>query len=320
MKVFRLGAGARCWRSRVQTTLAHSAMGNRGLPSTSCSCSWCSSRCATGAVAGLLFGSLAGLCQDALSGGIIGVGGLAKSLVGARRGRARHRSSSSRTRCRGSSCSAAGTAGARGVLPRDLRADRPAAGSARRGPRSLPQALLNAVIGLIAFASVERAPGSVAPAPDAAHASADAGRGLEKARALNGVRLTYGRALADDRRSLPLPPLGAAVDRRRRLRRPRGGVLVPPGHPARRTTTSWPRTTTSGRSRCARRAACCSTATDDCWSRTVTRSTSRSCASRRTTFPATLQTLARRDGRRRGRAARRRAAPRARAALPARSS
>ena len=35
-----------------------------------------------GAVAGLLFGSLAGLCQDALSGGIIGVGGLAKSLVG----------------------------------------------------------------------------------------------------------------------------------------------------------------------------------------------------------------------------------------------
>lgn len=36
----------------------------------------------TGPVAGLLFGSLAGLLQDALSGGIVGVGGLAKSLVG----------------------------------------------------------------------------------------------------------------------------------------------------------------------------------------------------------------------------------------------
>lgn len=35
-----------------------------------------------GPVAGLLFGSVAGLLQDALSGGIVGVGGLAKSLVG----------------------------------------------------------------------------------------------------------------------------------------------------------------------------------------------------------------------------------------------
>lgn len=36
----------------------------------------------TGPASGLLFGSVAGLLQDALSGGIVGVGGLAKSLVG----------------------------------------------------------------------------------------------------------------------------------------------------------------------------------------------------------------------------------------------
>jgi rod shape-determining protein MreD len=36
----------------------------------------------TGPVAGLLFGSVAGLLQDVLSGGIVGVGGLAKSLAG----------------------------------------------------------------------------------------------------------------------------------------------------------------------------------------------------------------------------------------------
>jgi rod shape-determining protein MreD len=35
-----------------------------------------------GPVAGMLTGSLAGIAQDALSGGIVGVGGLAKSTVG----------------------------------------------------------------------------------------------------------------------------------------------------------------------------------------------------------------------------------------------
>jgi rod shape-determining protein MreD len=36
----------------------------------------------TGPTAGLLLGSAAGLAQDALSGGVVGVGGFAKSLVG----------------------------------------------------------------------------------------------------------------------------------------------------------------------------------------------------------------------------------------------
>ena len=37
---------------------------------------------AWGPVAGLLTGSVAGLAQDAISGGIVGVGGLAKTIVG----------------------------------------------------------------------------------------------------------------------------------------------------------------------------------------------------------------------------------------------
>lgn len=66
----------------VQTTLAHSATGNRAaVDLVLVTVVFVALR--HGAVAGLLFGSLAGLCQDALSGGIIGVGGLAKSLVGA---------------------------------------------------------------------------------------------------------------------------------------------------------------------------------------------------------------------------------------------
>ena len=50
-----------------------------------------------------------------------------------------------------------------------------------------------------------------------------------------------------------------------------------------RSSRSWPRTTTSGRWRCARRAASCSTATARCWSRTATPTASRSCASTRRT-------------------------------------
>jgi rod shape-determining protein MreD len=66
----------------VQTTLAHSATGNRAaVDLVLVVVIFVALR--HGAVAGLLFGSLAGICQDALSGGIIGVGGLAKSVVGA---------------------------------------------------------------------------------------------------------------------------------------------------------------------------------------------------------------------------------------------
>ena len=45
-------------------------------------------------------------------------------------------------------------------------------------------------------------------------------------------------------------------------------LLGPAGRPAREVPRRWRRTTTSGRSRCARRAACCSTATAACSSRT----------------------------------------------------
>jgi rod shape-determining protein MreD len=66
----------------IQTTLAHSVMGNRAVVDLVLVLAiFVALR--HGAVPGLLFGSVAGLCQDALSGGIIGVGGLAKSLVGA---------------------------------------------------------------------------------------------------------------------------------------------------------------------------------------------------------------------------------------------
>ena len=36
----------------------------------------------SGPVSGMLAGSVAGLIQDALSSGVIGIGGLAKSIVG----------------------------------------------------------------------------------------------------------------------------------------------------------------------------------------------------------------------------------------------
>ncbi|MGE3841781.1 MAG: rod shape-determining protein MreD [Vicinamibacterales bacterium] len=66
----------------VQTSLAHAATGNRAtVDLVLVLVVFVALR--HGTVAGLLFGSVAGLCQDALSGGIIGVGGLAKSLVGA---------------------------------------------------------------------------------------------------------------------------------------------------------------------------------------------------------------------------------------------
>ena len=53
-----------------------------------------------GPVTGLLAGTVGGLAQDALAGGIVGVGGMAKTLVGFLVG-VLARSSSSRSRCRG---------------------------------------------------------------------------------------------------------------------------------------------------------------------------------------------------------------------------
>ena len=49
---------------------------------------------AYGAVTGMLAGTVGGLAQDALAGGIVGIGGLSKTLIGfavGRAGRAVHR-------------------------------------------------------------------------------------------------------------------------------------------------------------------------------------------------------------------------------------
>ena len=88
-------------------------------------------------------------------------------------------------------------------------------------------------------------------------------------------------SVTEDRRRITFRLHDAAGGGRRRVRRPGDQLLVPPGRPAQAATRRWPRTTTSGRSRCARRAACCSTATARCSSRTGTRSPSRSSASTR---------------------------------------
>ena len=58
-----------------------------------------------------------------------------------------------------------------------------------------------------------------------------------------------------------------------------GQLLGAAGRRSTRSSRRWPRTTTSGRWRCARRAAWCSTATAACWSRTATPTASRSSAS-----------------------------------------
>lgn len=66
----------------LQTTLGHAITGNRTVVDLVLVLVIYVAL-TRGVAAGLLFGSLAGLCQDALSGGVVGVGGLAKSLVGA---------------------------------------------------------------------------------------------------------------------------------------------------------------------------------------------------------------------------------------------
>jgi rod shape-determining protein MreD len=156
MKALRLGI-ALVLALAVQTTLAHSAMGNRSaIDLVLVLVIFVALR--HGAVAGLLFGSVAGLCQDALSGGIIGVGGLAKSLAGA----------------------VIGTLSTQFIITNPLpRFVAFAAGTVLHAGCFLgiyalidpikvgnpwaivgPQAVLNAVAGLIVFAAVERLPGA----------------------------------------------------------------------------------------------------------------------------------------------------------------
>jgi rod shape-determining protein MreD len=139
----------------IQTTLAHSAMGNRAtIDLVLVLVVFVALR--HGAVPGLLFGSLAGLCQDALSGGIIGVGGLAKSLVGAGVGALATQFIITNALPRfvaffaGTVFHAACFLGVYALIDSQL--------VGRPWSVVLTQALSNAVAGLLAFALVERSP------------------------------------------------------------------------------------------------------------------------------------------------------------------
>jgi rod shape-determining protein MreD len=154
VKAVRLGS-ALILALALQTTLAHTALGNRAFVDfVLVLVVFVALR--HGAIAGLLFGSLAGLCQDALSGGIIGVGGLAKSLVGAGVGALATQFIITNPLPRflafvaGTILQAACFLGIYALL------DPHSVGS----PWAvvLPQAVMNAVIGLVVFASVERLP------------------------------------------------------------------------------------------------------------------------------------------------------------------
>ena len=72
----------------------------------------------------------------------------------------------------------------------------------------------------------------------------------------------------------------------------RGQLLGAAGGRSTRSSRRWPRTTISGRCRCARRAAWCSTATAGCWSRTATPTASRSSASTPRDLNRTVRLLA----------------------------
>jgi rod shape-determining protein MreD len=154
VKAFGLGA-ALLGTLAVQTSLAHAAMSNRtGVDLVLVLVVFVALR--QGAVAGLLFGSLAGLCQDALSGGIVGVGGLTKSLVGAAVGALASQFIITNALPRfvvflgGTLAHAAVFLGIYALID--------AAPLGRSWALVVPQALLNAGIGLLLFAAVERLP------------------------------------------------------------------------------------------------------------------------------------------------------------------
>jgi rod shape-determining protein MreD len=154
MRALRLGL-ALVLTLAVQTTVAHMATGNRAVVDLVLALViFVGLR--TNAVAGLLFGSLAGLCQDALSGGLIGVGGLAKSIVGAAAGALATQFIVTNALPRfmvfvmGSLLHAAIFLGVYALVdPR---------GVGQPWMTVAVQAVLNASAGLLAFASVERLP------------------------------------------------------------------------------------------------------------------------------------------------------------------
>lgn len=157
MKALRLTA-ALVVALTLQTTLAHTVMGNRTIIDLVLILVIFVAL-GRGAVAGLLFGSLAGLCQDALSGGILGVGGLAKSVVGAAVGALATQFIITNPLPRfvaffgGSVVHAACFLGILALITPG-RVGYPWAGV-------LTQATVNAVTGLVVFAAVERFPEAV---------------------------------------------------------------------------------------------------------------------------------------------------------------
>ena len=154
MRALRLGI-ALLLALAVQTTLAHAALGNRAVVDlVLVLVVFVAIR--HGAVTGLLFGSLAGLCQDALSGGIIGVGGLAKSIVGASVGALATQFIIVNPLPRFVVFLGATLAHAACFLGIYALVDAQTIGN----PWGivLPQAVMSAVIGLLVFASVERLP------------------------------------------------------------------------------------------------------------------------------------------------------------------
>lgn len=139
----------------VQTSLAHAATGNRATADlVLVLVVFVSLR--HGTVAGLLFGSVAGLCQDALSGGIIGVGGLAKSLVGASVGALATQFIITNAVPRFMVFLGATVVHATCFLGIYALIEPPAGGNI--WSVVVPQALLNAILGLLMFAAVEHLP------------------------------------------------------------------------------------------------------------------------------------------------------------------
>ena len=142
---------------------------------------------------------------------------------------------------------------------------------------ALTQAVVNGLIGILAFQIVESGPGLM----QRRRARGATLSRRQSSRALS--RLTVRRRPLslppDDRRnlSLRLSALQAVVATV--LCRAGGRVLGLPGRRSTRSSRRWPRTTTSAGCRCRRRAACCSIATARCSSRIGTPSISRSCAS-----------------------------------------
>ena len=113
----------------------------------------------SGPATGLLTGTFAGLVQDALSSGVIGIGGLAKTIVGFLAGIIGTQFIVAR-RCRGSSCFSA-----RRCCTRSCSSGCTCCSicgiSARRTRRSPGRRPANAVVGVVAFQLVELLPGAV---------------------------------------------------------------------------------------------------------------------------------------------------------------